>query len=83
LTAVPRFFSRVVPNPEVQPVGDLWKETWLDLPGDIPETSFRNILTGETVSVTEDAGKRVIPLHLLFAFFPAALAEAIKTNSNV
>ncbi len=78
LTAVPRFLSRIIPNPEDQPVGDVWKETWLDLPGDIPETKFRSVLTGETVTAAEYESKRVLPLDRLFAVFPAALAEGVK-----
>jgi (1->4)-alpha-D-glucan 1-alpha-D-glucosylmutase len=75
VTAVPRFLSRVIPDPQIQPLGDVWKESWLGLPDEIPQANFRNVLTGETVPAVEVGGKRVIALDQLFARFPAALCE--------
>jgi maltooligosyltrehalose synthase len=53
-----------------------WQQERLALPARAP-TAWRNILTGENVTVTQVGGaKRTLPLRELFASFPVALLHS-------
>jgi (1->4)-alpha-D-glucan 1-alpha-D-glucosylmutase len=67
------------------PVGaNTWKTTRVILPDDIAEFSFRNIITGQPVSITPSAAPRLAPSLLLadvLSSCPVALLEGVGSTS--
>jgi (1->4)-alpha-D-glucan 1-alpha-D-glucosylmutase len=77
LVAVPRLLTRLVPSPEVLPLGrEVWGHTALLLPGVGAGMRFENVFTGESVGLTEWSGRLALPVAELFAHFPVALCLA-------
>jgi (1->4)-alpha-D-glucan 1-alpha-D-glucosylmutase len=68
VTVVPRFVYTLLGGKQELPLGGVWGDTELVLPGNAPER-FENVLTGETV---ECRGGRVL-CRELFRSFPLAL----------
>ncbi len=68
LAVLPRFACTLMRGKVQWPLGDAWGKDKLRL--DPSGTSYRNVFTGESVTVTEDG---FLPLSLLFANYPVAL----------
>ena len=80
LTVVPRFVASVIRKPGKPPLGRrAWGDSWIIVPEEIPWPSFRNILTNETVKTESREGSRILALGDIFASFPAALLQGMKT----
>ncbi len=77
LVIVPRFLTRLLPSIEALPLGEVWEDSWMAIPGEVSGNEFHNIFTGEMVPVVEREGKRVLPLHAVFANFTVGMFEAI------
>ncbi len=54
----------------------MWSGTWLDLPEAWASRTYRNVLTGEHVTVASREGRPGLPLEAALAIFPVALLEA-------
>ena len=74
IAAVPRFLARL--HPSDPPVGAPWAGTWLELPEERAAFAYRNVLTGEQVSVAVRDGRPGLAIDAVFAIFPVALLEA-------
>ncbi len=70
-----RFFLKLC-NSHGKPVGDVWGNTTVALPKKAGHTSFRDILTGETVTAEEREGALILPVARVFAHCPVALLVA-------
>ena len=77
ITCVPRLVASVIPDAAGPPLGTVWLDTRVGLPGDAPRT-FHNILTGATIEADrdDDRGTMSIPAAALFAELPVALLVA-------
>ncbi len=69
LTIVPRFANTLMRGKTEWPLGEVWGNTAVALPGGHAK-SFRNIFTGENVTATETNS---IQLRDMFAKFPVAI----------
>ncbi len=59
------------------PLGTVWGDTWLEVPGATAGQGFRNVFTGEVVEAQERNGKAGLALEQVLAVFPVALLERI------
>jgi (1->4)-alpha-D-glucan 1-alpha-D-glucosylmutase len=73
VVAVPRLLTGLVPGEGQLPLGPVWEDTRLLLPGVDPQVRFRNVFTGEGLSLREGPGGLALPLEEAFALFPVAL----------
>ncbi len=73
IAAVPRLVTRLSPRGEF-PLGQkAWgTKSGLVLPEGAPQ-QWRNVLTGEEIRVSPGRGKKTLPLHAVFRYFPVAL----------
>ncbi len=79
IIVAPRFFTRLIREPEAIPCGrDVWGETRLILPSDLPGSRYRNIFTGEMVTGSPHDGRTVLPLGEILASFPVAILERLS-----
>jgi (1->4)-alpha-D-glucan 1-alpha-D-glucosylmutase len=67
LAVLPRFACTLMRGKLQPPLGDAWGKDRLRLPSS--GTRYRNVFTGETVTVAEDG----LPLNSIFAEYPVAL----------
>jgi (1->4)-alpha-D-glucan 1-alpha-D-glucosylmutase len=78
LVIVPRFLTRLLKSPDELPLGhEVWGDSRVVIPREIPTVKFKNILTGEVMDLVEQDGKAALALDQVFANFPVALLEAI------
>jgi len=74
LVVAPRFFTRLVRQPDGLPLGrELWQGTRVLLPAECQGERYRNVFTGATLEPKEGGG--FLPLGDLLADFPVALLE--------
>lgn len=57
--------------------GEVWGDTLLALPESNPGQRFRNLFTGETLTVEEQEGTIVLSLASICGHFPVALLQAL------
>ncbi|WP_261361902.1 malto-oligosyltrehalose synthase [Frigoriglobus tundricola] len=70
VVAVPRLVAKLVPGADRPPLGrKVWGDTMVTLPPDIPHGRYRNALTGERLSLSDDP----IEAAELFGVFPVAV----------
>jgi (1->4)-alpha-D-glucan 1-alpha-D-glucosylmutase len=78
LIVVPRFFTRLLPEPLTPPLGPtIWPETWLLLPSSSTEGRYYNLFTGESIVAVPRKGGLALALGEVFANFPVALLKNI------
>ena len=76
LVAVPRFFTKLVQQPDDLPFGEeVWKDSIVFLTFETEDSIYRNIFTDETVGTVSRGGRTVLYLSGAFANFPVALLE--------
>jgi len=74
IVMVPRFFSRLIPDPQKLPVGpQVWAGTFLAVPTTERRCRYRNVFTGESINTTNKEGGTRIALEAVFTHFPVAL----------
>ncbi len=72
IVAVPRLVVGLTRGERIPPLGsEVWGDTCLVLPPNLPHGPYRNVLTGEMVRLTDEG----LPLAALLASFPVALLE--------
>jgi (1->4)-alpha-D-glucan 1-alpha-D-glucosylmutase len=77
--AVPRLVAELTQGEECAPLGDIWEDTALAIPGGGSASHlYRNIFTGEMVCATPDAGEAKLSASDLFRNFPVAVLQNIK-----
>jgi len=73
---VPRFLTGLVPQPQDLPTGrDIWGDSSLVIAVGEDGEHYRNVFTGETVTVSQCNGVHVLYLSEIFSNFPVALLE--------
>ncbi|EFO80101.1 malto-oligosyltrehalose synthase [Oscillochloris trichoides DG-6] len=73
LCVVPRLCLRLVEGEERPPVGEVWAETWLPLPGVAEGTRYTNLFTGAQVEVAAHSEGAGVALRDLLAIFPVGV----------
>lgn len=78
LVVVPRLCSGLTPDCTTLPIGsDVWQDTRLVLPLDTETSSYRNLFTGEILSLDQQDDQGTLPLQKILAAFPVALLERL------
>jgi (1->4)-alpha-D-glucan 1-alpha-D-glucosylmutase len=78
VVAVPRLVVRLTNKMERPPFSvEIWRDTRLELPDDLPGQTYRNLFTGEILQVERDEGFTGLPLSAVFSCFPVALLELV------
>ena len=67
-----RFFLKLR-NSHPAPIGDVWGNTAVLLPGRIKQRSFQDLFTGQKLSVEERGGEAALPLSRIFSRCTVAL----------
>lgn len=81
MTLVPRLVTRLTGGTEQPPVGEeVWKDTWLALPDDVPGARYRNLYTGAVLTVAERDGVPALPVSEALGCFPVALLERVAVE---
>jgi (1->4)-alpha-D-glucan 1-alpha-D-glucosylmutase len=79
IVVVPCLLTRLLPDAWQLPLGEaVWKETCVSLPADTPRT-FRNVFTGDRLTLPIADRAPVLPLASLFSRFPVALLLADRS----
>jgi (1->4)-alpha-D-glucan 1-alpha-D-glucosylmutase len=74
---VPRLVAGLCPDRRQPPVGSaIWGDCKVLLPSELPSSAYRNLFTGETLSVETRGGQRSLSMGELLAQFPVALLES-------
>lgn len=74
ITVVPlRLWALMEKNDQAPPLGAVWEDTWLEIPGDPPAPSYRNLFTNEVLSVQQDRDSKSLRLSQILRHFPVAL----------
>ena len=78
LVVVPRFCSRLIRDSSGLPLGsDVWQDTRIIQPFDTAASRYRNILTGEVLSLDQQEGQLSLALKDILAAYPVALLERV------
>jgi (1->4)-alpha-D-glucan 1-alpha-D-glucosylmutase len=72
LVVAPRLVTRLSGD-NAAPVGAVWGDDLLLLPDAEPNTSYTQLLTQQAIGISEQDGKRGLPLAAVFADLPVAL----------
>jgi (1->4)-alpha-D-glucan 1-alpha-D-glucosylmutase len=74
VVAVPRLLASVISGTDQIPLGsEIWQDTELVLPADIPCPAWRNLFSGEQLNASASGTERTLRASSLFAHFPVAL----------
>jgi (1->4)-alpha-D-glucan 1-alpha-D-glucosylmutase len=74
---VPRLVFGLTGGAESPPVGEIWKDTKVQMPLARPGDLFRNVLTREMVPVIEQPAQAALEIRQALKTFPVALLEKI------
>ena len=81
LVVVPRFLTGIVPSSETPPCGpEVWTDSFITVPHAETGLRYRNIFTGEIVTVRKHHGANALPLSEVLASAPVALLEKLDTT---
>jgi (1->4)-alpha-D-glucan 1-alpha-D-glucosylmutase len=79
IIAVPRFFARLISEPDGLPLGrQVWEDSFLVVPIAEAGARYRNIYTGEVMTIVDCENAHAIYLSDLFEHFPVALLERVS-----
>jgi (1->4)-alpha-D-glucan 1-alpha-D-glucosylmutase len=79
LVVVPRLVAGLVGEAGAVPVGSpVWDETVLRISADGRAAHYRNVLTGDTVTSKEEAGREVLRVADVLSDCPVALLERVE-----
>ena len=78
ITVVPRLVAGLLTDRTAPPVGsDVWADTRIIVPPEVPARSYRNLFTGETLSADTSGGDANLSAAKVLGDFPVALLESI------
>jgi (1->4)-alpha-D-glucan 1-alpha-D-glucosylmutase len=80
IVVVPRLVYGLTQGEESPPLGAIWEETTLTLPHEHPATTFRNVLTGETLTTPGPGDNRKLKIADVLKHFPVALLECLPAS---
>ena len=79
LIAVPRFLTKLIQQPETFPFGkEVWRDSFMVIPFEDAGARYRNVFTGEIISIESHKGAIALFLSDIFMNFPVALMEKIS-----
>ena len=79
LAVTPRLLGSLLPDSRTAPLGpEIWRDTWVALPPDLPVTAYRNVLSGETLDPTTVGDHPALLLHQMLNDCPVALLERVR-----
>ncbi len=79
IVAVPRLVVELTEGIERDPLDEItWRDTRLILPKGSSARKYRNLFTGEILSVRRERGSAELPLCAVFHCFPVALLELVE-----
>jgi (1->4)-alpha-D-glucan 1-alpha-D-glucosylmutase len=74
ITVVPRLYAKITPaQRSLLPAQETWRDTSILLPHELVGVAYRNVLTGETLSIHEHDGRPALQAAQLLRNFPVAL----------
>ena len=83
LVVVPRFCSRLIKESGDLPLGpEVWQDTRILQPFDTAASRYRNILTGEVLSLDQQEGLLSLTLQDILSVFPVALLERLDPEGT-
>ena len=78
LVVVPLFTSRLMESSDGLPLGaDVWQDTRIMLPFETATSLYRDLFTGEVLSLDQEEGRLRLALNRVLAEFPVALLERL------
>jgi (1->4)-alpha-D-glucan 1-alpha-D-glucosylmutase len=81
VVGVPRLVVGLLGGKEEPPLGEAsWKDTWVRVPEGWVGRRYRNLFTGEELTVRNGGGGAGFPLGELFSNFPVALLESMGAS---
>lgn len=83
IVVVPRFCSSLIQDFNGLPLGpDVWQDTRIIQSFDTAASCYRNIFTGEVLSLDQQEGNLSLALRNVLAAYPVALLERVDHNSR-
>jgi (1->4)-alpha-D-glucan 1-alpha-D-glucosylmutase len=77
ITVAPRLYAKITPaEGSLLPAQEAWDNTYILLPDNLPGVTYRNVLTGETITAYEHDGRLSFNAGRLLRNFPVALLES-------
>ena len=74
ITVAPRLYAKITPaEGSLLPAQEAWHDTYILLPDDLAGVTYRNVLTGETITTHEHDGRPSLDAGRLLRNFPVAL----------
>lgn len=84
IVVVPRFCSSLIQDVNGLPLGpDVWQDTRIIQSFDVAASCYRNIFTGELLSLDQHEGRLSLALHNVLAAYPVALLERVDYSGAV
>jgi len=81
LVVVPRFCSLLMADNGSLPLGqEVWQDTRVIQPFDSASSSYRNVFTGEVLTLDQQEGRLTIALKDILSVYPVAMLEKVETN---
>jgi (1->4)-alpha-D-glucan 1-alpha-D-glucosylmutase len=78
LVVVPRFCSRLIGESSGLPLGpEVWQDTRIIQPFDSASSCYRNVFTGEVLTLDQQDGRLSLAVQDILAVYPAALLERL------
>lgn len=78
VAVVPRLMSSLTGDARTSPVGwEVWGDTYVAVPSWRPDSSYRNLFTGERLSSQTVEGRQMLPMADVLGEFPVALLERL------
>lgn len=78
LVVAPRLVVGLTNGEERLPLGETtWGNTWLRLPTGLKASRLESVLTGETITLSEDGGQKLIRMADMFSALPVGLFEVL------
>ena len=76
MVVVPRFCSRLIGDSSALPLGpEVWQDTRIMQPFDAAASCYRNVFTGEILSLDQQEGRLSLALQDILSVYPVALLE--------
>jgi (1->4)-alpha-D-glucan 1-alpha-D-glucosylmutase len=79
LAVTPRLVGSLLPNSRSAPLeSEIWGDTWIALPEELPVTAYRNVMTGQKCDATPIDGRPNLLLRQILNDCPVALLEPVR-----
>ncbi|OGW47150.1 MAG: malto-oligosyltrehalose synthase [Nitrospirae bacterium RBG_13_41_22] len=78
IVVIPRFLTKLISENDGLPFGKIWQDTFIVIPFADIGAKYRNVFTGEIISIESHKGAIALFLSDIFMNFPVALMENIS-----